>query len=74
MTDHEKIIALEEVLDCDEGTLRADTRLESVEEWDSMTKLSLSAYIKKEFGRVLTLKEFEALITVGDVLIKMEKN
>lgn len=72
MTNREKIEALEEVLDCEEGTLQEETELEQVEEWDSMTKLSLSAYMKKEYGHVLSLKEFEEFITVGDIMRKMK--
>ena len=39
MTEREKIVMLEEMLEVDENTLQADTLLNDVEEYDSMAKL-----------------------------------
>lgn len=67
MNNEEKIAVLEEILDCDEGTLKMDTLLEEVEEWDSMTKLSLMAYVKKEFGHTLNIDDIVSFKTVEDI-------
>ena len=53
MSLEEKITMLEELMDLDEGTLTASSVLEEFEEWDSLSKLSLMAAAKKEFGKKL---------------------
>ena len=73
MTEKEKLAMLEELLETEEGALAADTKLSDVEEYDSMTRLSLIVMMEDEFGVKLNgaaIKKFE---TVGDILAKMEK-
>ena len=73
MSDQEKIAMLEEAWEIEEGTLAADTVLASVEEYDSMAKLSLIVLMDDEFGVKLgsdVIKQFE---TVGDILKLMVK-
>ena len=41
MTNKEKLAALEDLMELDEGTLTEDTILEDIDEYDSMTKLAL---------------------------------
>lgn len=48
MTLQGKLELLEEILEADEGTLKVEDRLEDIEEWDSMSKLYLVSYVKKE--------------------------
>ena len=67
MNNKEKIAVLEELLDCEEGTLKMDTCLDEVEEWDSMTKLSLMAYVKKEFGHTLNAEDIISFKTIEDI-------
>ena len=50
MKIEEKIALLEDIMDLDEGTLTLETVLAELEEWDSMTKLSLVASVKKAGG------------------------
>lgn len=72
MTVEEKLALLEETLETDEGTLKLDTLLEDVEEYDSMTKLSLIVMMEDEFGVKLngaTIKNFR---TVGDIIELMK--
>lgn len=73
MTETEKLALLEETLEADEGTLRADMNLDDVEEYDSMSKLSLVVMIEDEFGKKLTGDDIKAFQTVGDILNIMEK-
>ena len=73
MSDQEKIAMLEEMMELDDGTLAADTALADIEEYDSMTKLSLIVLMEDEFDVKLdgdTIKGFE---TVGDILKLMNK-
>lgn len=67
MTDLEKIALLEEIMELDENTLTRDTVLADIDEWDSITKLSLMASVKKQFGKVLSVTEIRGFVTVGDI-------
>ena len=73
MSDQEKIAILEEMLELDEGALKADTLLEDVEEYDSMAKLSLIVLMEDEFGVKLTGNVIKGFETVGDILKLMVK-
>ena len=73
MTEKEKISMLEELLETDEGVLTADTKLQDVEEYDSMTRLSLIVMMEDEFGVKLNGAMIKSFETVGDILAKMEK-
>lgn len=67
MNIEEKIAMLEEIMDLDEGTLSPDDTLADYEEWDSLSKLSLIATAKKEFGKVLSTDVLRGFETVKDV-------
>lgn len=67
MTPQEKIEFLEEIMDAEEGTLTMDTVLEEVEEWDSLSTLSLAVEMKKKYNIILTTKTMQEFETVGDI-------
>jgi len=67
MTIKEKLEVLEEMFEMDEGTLTEDMVLEDIEEWDSMSKLYLVTYVKKNMQTKLSIKEIEAFVTVKDI-------
>ena len=68
-----KTLALiEEALDVEEGSLKPETPLDDVEEWDSIAMLSLIAMLDDEFGKTISGKELKALKTVADILACME--
>ena len=71
MTEQEKLTLLEETFDMDEGTLRPEMKLNEIENYDSMTKLSLIVMVDDEFGKVLTGDEIKAFETVQDILAIM---
>ena len=73
MTEKEKLALLEETLEIDEGTLKPEMSLENVEEYDSMSKLSIIVMMEDEFGKKLTAEQVRAFQTVGDILKCMEK-
>lgn len=58
---------LEDVMDLEENTLDMDTVLTELEEWDSLSKLSLMAEAKKNFGKKMTAEEMSGFCTVKDV-------
>lgn len=72
MTTEEKIALLEETLEMDEGTLKADMELDDVEEYDSMTKLSIIVMMDDEFGVKLTSDVVRGFKTVQDILDLMK--
>lgn len=67
MTLKEKIEFLEEIMDVDEGTLTEDTVLADVEEWDSLSTLSLIAEMKKRYDLKLTASTIKEFQTVADI-------
>lgn len=67
MTLQEKIEFLEEIMDVEEGTLTENTILEEVEEWDSLSTLSLTVEMKKQYDLILTTETIKGFKTVGDV-------
>lgn len=73
MTTAEKITLLEETLDLEEGTLKEDTLLEDVDEYDSMAKLSLIVMFDEEFGVKVDGDRVKGFRSVADILALMEK-
>jgi len=68
MTTEKKLELLEETLELDEGTLKVDTVLADLEEWDSMAKLSLIVLMKDEFDKKLSGEQIREFKTVRDIL------
>ena len=67
MTLQEKIEMLEEVMDVEEGVLTVDSVISEIEEWDSLSTLSLTVEMKKRFGKDLTAEQIKQFKTVGDI-------
>lgn len=67
MSKEKLIKKLEEILEMEEGELEETTVLEDVEEWDSLAKLSLIAFVKKEFSISLTANQIKEFKTVADI-------
>lgn len=73
MTEREKLALLEDLFELEEGDITPDMLLDDIEEYDSMTRLSLIVMMEDEFSVKLdgaAIKEFK---TVGDILEKMTK-
>lgn len=68
MTQEEKIALLEDMLELDSNSLTPDTELASIEEYDSMAKLSLIVLMDEEFGKRLTGEQILKFRNVGDIL------
>lgn len=67
MTMEEKISMLEDIMDLDEGTLTLDSVLDDLEEWDSLSKLSLIVAAKQNFGLILKADILQGFKTVNDI-------
>ncbi|MCQ2497595.1 MAG: phosphopantetheine-binding protein [Lachnospiraceae bacterium] len=68
MTEREKLAMLEEMLELEEGALNVDMELDDIEEYDSMSKLSLIVLMEDEFGVKLDANTIRGFKTVGDIL------
>lgn len=62
-----KISLISEALDTD-SKLVPETKLETIEEWDSMGVISIIAMLDKHFDIRLKVDDIENLKTVDDVL------
>ena len=67
MTVQEKLEVLEDIMELDEGTLKVEDSMEDIDEWDSMSKLYLVTYVKKEMQKRLTVDEIKNFKTVQDI-------
>lgn len=74
MDTNKKIALLEEMLELDEGTLEPDTLLDDIDEWDSMSKLSLIVLLDEEFNTTINSEQVKALNCVQDILDLMTDN
>jgi acyl carrier protein len=68
MTMNEKLALLEEMLELEEGELKEEMKLEEIEDWNSMAKLSLIVLMDDEFGKELTGDQIRGFITIKDIL------
>ena len=67
-----KIEMLEDLFELEAGTLLPETTLSELEEYDSMSKLSLIVLMDEEFGKKLTGEQILRFKTVQDILDFME--
>ena len=72
MSQQEKLAALEEMMELDEGTLTQEMSLDDIDEWDSMAALSFVVLLKDEFDKDVAGPQIRALQTVQDMLNMME--
>lgn len=71
MTQEEKLAKLEDVFEMAPGTLKAGMPLDTVEAWDSMTKLSLIVLFDDEFGKKLSGDQINKFVNVSDIIEMM---
>ena len=67
MSIKEKLGLLEEMFEMEEESLKEDMVLDDIPEWDSMSKLYLVTYVKKNLKRRLTVEEIKKFETVKDI-------
>lgn len=72
METSKKIELLEDLFDLEAGTLSPETVLDNLEEYDSMSKLSLIVMMDEECGKKLTGEQILKFKTVQDILDFME--
>lgn len=72
MEQKEKLAKLEEMMDLEASSLRPESRLSDIEEWDSITHLSLIILLEDEYGKEVSGTQVRALKTVQDILNLMQ--
>jgi len=65
---------LKETLEIDDVELNEETNLKELEEYDSLSVLSIIAMIDENFGKRISGQDFQSITTVGSLmeLIGME--
>ena len=54
-------------------TLSKETVFRELEQWDSLAFLSVIAMIDEEFDLVIEGNDFQKLLTIGDIINKIEE-
>lgn len=72
MTTAEKMELLAETLETETDEISEDTALADLDNWDSMTKLSLIVMFDDEFGKKITSEDIKKMETIKDILDLME--
>ncbi len=73
MTTQEKIEMLADIMEVDPATLKPETALADIPEYDSIQKLSIIVMFDDEFGKEIGGEKLREFKTVGDILAAMEK-
>ena len=68
MSNQEKIALLEDMLDMEEGTLSPEMKLDEIENWDSMMKLTLIVMMDEECGKTLKSDDIKGFKTIQDIM------
>lgn len=72
MSNQEKMALLEDMFEVDEGTLTPEMELSEIDNWDSMTKLSLIVLVDEECGKTLKSDDIKKFNTIQDILDFMD--
>ena len=73
MSNEKKMELLAEILDLDTKDLTPETRLDDLEEWDSVAALSFIAMMDEEFGKEVKSADIKRMVTVQDAMNVMEE-
>lgn len=68
MTSEEKLIIIADTIDVEHEKIKVDTMLSTLEEWDSMAKISIIAMLDKKFKKVLDMEQLEEIKTAQDIM------
>ena len=69
MTKEEFFNRMKDVLQTD-TTLTADTVLDDLVEWDSLSMMATLAFLAKDFGVEVGLRDFKEMSTIDDLAVK----
>lgn len=72
MENTKKMELLTELFEVEAGTLKPETELASMPEWDSVMKLSLIVMIDDECGKTLGNDKIKSFKTIQDIMDFMD--
>lgn len=72
MSEREKLALLEDLFELEEGDITPDMDLADIDEYDSMSKLSLIVMMQDEFDVQLDSATIKGFKTVQDILDMMK--
>lgn len=72
MNTQEKMQLISEILDVDITSINENTVLNDLDEWDSMSRLSVIVMMDDEFGKTISGSDVRNLKTIKDILDMME--
>jgi acyl carrier protein len=58
---------MDEILECQPGTIRAEDQLADLEDWDSLALMSFMAKVNSAYGIILSPKQIVQCKTVKDL-------
>ncbi len=64
----EKLALIEDILDVEQGSLKCEQQLSDLDEWDSLSALSVVVMVKDEFNKKLSGAEVRAFKTIQDII------
>ena len=68
----DKLSLIAQALDAEPEALKPETKLEELEEWDSLAVVSVIAMLDKHFSVRLKPNDIKSLVTVEDILAHMK--
>jgi acyl carrier protein len=68
MTQKEILDQIEDLLEVEAGSLTLEMELNSIDEFDSMAKLSLIVLSDDEFSKKLTAEQLNDFVTIKDIV------
>lgn len=72
MENEKKIELIADILEIDEEECKPETVLSDLDEWNSMSKLSLIVMFDDECGKTLTSDQIKSFGTVQDIMDAMD--
>lgn len=69
----DKLSLIAQALDAEPEALTPETKLEELEEWDSLAVVSVIAMLDKHFSVRLKPNDIKSLVTVEDILAHMKE-
>ncbi|MGI6790323.1 acyl carrier protein [Aminivibrio sp.] len=73
MTLEQKLQLLATTLESEPQNLRLDLPLDSLEEWDSLARISLIGMFSKSFGRKISADVLKSFVKVQDIVDEMHE-
>ncbi len=68
----EKLNILKDLLDIDQDILGEETKLDQLDEWDSIASITTIAMFDSHFGKEVTPEEVRGFKTIKDITDRMD--